>query len=203
MRRRKELSERVFLFVLILFLLQIFLLPVGLGVTYATKSTRPEHILRYENRRLRWDSATAVLADGTARLTLFDPEYDRVRSENGDSLIASGTEKSIVVRLQNSSAGAVVFTAVLYVLEGEELPVTATLKGEGLREAESFSLPAGAENAAVLRAVSGRLAGERLSELELGWSWRFDGDDGADTALGDGAGETAPPAAGAVRDRRR
>lgn len=53
--------------VLILFLLQTLMLPAAIGVTYASRSLRPEHILTYSAGRLVWDAATDTDSSGAAR----------------------------------------------------------------------------------------------------------------------------------------
>lgn len=66
--------------VLTLLLIQLILLPAALGVTYASSSTRPEHILTYTTGRLTWDSATETDGQGAARLELFRRSYDNVKA---------------------------------------------------------------------------------------------------------------------------
>lgn len=72
--------------VLILFLLQTFMLPAAIGVTYASRSLKPEHILTYSAGRLVWDAGTDTDSSGAARLRLFDTAYSHV--DSGDSAAA-------------------------------------------------------------------------------------------------------------------
>ena len=77
--------------VLTLLLIQLILLPAALGVTYASSSTRPEHILTYTTGRLTWDSATETDGQGAARLELFRRSYDNVNAESAaDGLCLHG-----------------------------------------------------------------------------------------------------------------
>ena len=68
--------------VLTLLLIQLILLPAALGVTYASSSTRPEHILTYTTGRLTWDSATETDGQGAARPQLR--QCERRRRAEGD-----------------------------------------------------------------------------------------------------------------------
>lgn len=63
--RLREKTNRLEV-VLTLLLIQLILLPAALGVTYASSSTRPEHILTYTTGRLTWDSATETDGQGAA-----------------------------------------------------------------------------------------------------------------------------------------
>ena len=71
MNRTKKLREWLFPAILILFILQVILLPVMIGLTYATRSERPEHILTYTTGRLVWDKDTSVRPDGSAALSFL------------------------------------------------------------------------------------------------------------------------------------
>lgn len=53
--------------VLILFLLQTLMLPAAIGVTYASRSLRPEHILTYTAGKLVWDAGTDTDSTGAAQ----------------------------------------------------------------------------------------------------------------------------------------
>ena len=56
MNRTKKLREWLFPAILILFILQVMLLPVMIGLTYAVPAERPEHILTYWTGSLVWDA---------------------------------------------------------------------------------------------------------------------------------------------------
>ena len=60
---------------LILFILQVILLPVMIGLTYAVPAERPQHILTYNTGSLVWDKATSVRPDGSAELSFFETLY--------------------------------------------------------------------------------------------------------------------------------
>lgn len=187
---RKTLNDRLLPVVLILFVLQVLLLPALLGVTYASRSHKPEHILTYEKRRLTWDKTTEVGADGAALLDLFDPEYRNIRADDGENVVAPGEDAACVIRLQNTAKYAVGYTAVLYVLADADLPVTAALSGEGFSDAARYALPESAQNAQIVRAVSGELGAGRMQEFDIDWDWAFENDaDAEDTALGDDAAD--------------
>lgn len=113
MNRTKKLREWLFPAILILFILQVILLPVMIGLTYAVPAERPEHILTYTTGRLVWDKDTSVRPDGSAALSFFESLYQNVNAENVEKVLAPGTEKDSIVRLKNNSKNSVRYTAVL------------------------------------------------------------------------------------------
>ena len=176
--------------VLILFLLQTLMLPAAIGVTYASRSLRPEHILTYSAGRLVWDAATDTDSSGAARLRLFDTAYSHVDSGDGAEVVAPGTEGGSLVRLKNEGGSTVTYTAVLYRLRTEDMPVQAALEGEGFADTAEYALPENAAREDVLRAVTGTVEAGRIQDFDIQWLWRFDDgpvQDQADTALGDSA----------------
>lgn len=123
MRSSKINRTRLRTAVLILFLLQTFMLPAAIGVTYASRSLKPEHILTYSAGRLVWDAGTDTDSSGAARLRLFDTAYSHVDSGDGAEVVAPGTEGHSLVRLKNDGGSAVTYTAVLYRIRTENVPV--------------------------------------------------------------------------------
>lgn len=112
MRSSKINRTRLRTAVLILFLLQTLMLPAAIGVTYASRSLKPEHILTYSAGRLVWDAGTDTDSSGAARLRLFDTAYSHVDSGDGAEVVAPGTEGHSLVRLKNDGGSAVTYTAV-------------------------------------------------------------------------------------------
>lgn len=89
--------------VLILFLTQVVLFPFAMGFTYAGRNESPHHVLTYTTGSLTWNSATGVDPDtGVAELSLFSDHYQNVQSDNGEKVVAPGTENTNIVRLKNS-----------------------------------------------------------------------------------------------------
>lgn len=123
MRSSKINRTRLRTAVLILFLLQTLMLPAAIGVTYASRSLKPEHILTYSAGRLVWDAGTDTDSSGAARLRLFDTAYSHVDSGDGAEVVAPGTEGHSLVRLKNDGGSAVTYTAVLYRIRTEDVPV--------------------------------------------------------------------------------
>lgn len=178
--------------VLILFILEIMTLPFVIGLTYSGRSESPNHTLVYsadsESASLMWDSATGIRADGTAELDVFQAEYDGVKAEDGQNVVAPGTEGFNIVRLENSVKGSIRYTAVFYRIQtNDKLPVKASLSGTGFTDTDTYSLPAGVEEKQVLRAVTGQLGGGQRQDFDINWLWTFyesDDQDMVDTYLG-------------------
>lgn len=186
MSEKKRLQERLFSAVLILFILQALLLPLVIDVTYASRSSNPEHILTYNNHKLTWDRNTEVDTIGSAKLKIFDTEYSNIKSDDSDNIVAPGSENKSIVRLLNRSDGKVEFTAVLYEIKSDDIPLFTTLTGDDLQISENYSIP---ENATLVRAVKGNLPAHQMRDFEINWSWEFDVSDiqnGADTVLSSG-----------------
>lgn len=173
---------------LILFILEIMMLPVVIGVTYGGPSEGPKHVLSYQTGILMWDSATGIREDGTAELSLFSDGYEGVKSEDGVKIIAPGTGGKTIVRLKNDISGSITYTAVLYDIKSTEaLNVISTLGGDNLTDTERYFLPEGMEDVNVIRAVTGTLPGKEFQDFSVEWIWPLSGDSAVDTALGDKA----------------
>ena len=166
--------------VLILFILQVILLPVMIGLTYAIPAERPEHILTYRTGLLVWDKATSVRPDGSAELSFFETLYKNVNADNAEKVLAPGTEKDSVVRLKNDTNKEITYTAVLYSLStSPDLDIGASLSGNGFLDTSRYTLPENIKKEAVIRAVGGKLDARKLQDFDINWFWRFE--DGAST----------------------
>lgn len=191
-----KLREWIFPVILILFILQVILLPVMLGLTYATRSERPEHILTYKTGQLVWDKNTSVRPDGSADLSFFETLYQNVNAENAEKVLAPGTEKDSIVRLKNNSKNSVRYTAVLYSLSTTpDLDISASLSGDGFSDISKYSLPKGIEESAVIRTVGGTLGANQMQDFDVNWFWAFEDEndtktrDEIDTYLGNKAAD--------------
>ena len=120
--------------VLILFILQVILLPVMIGLTYAVPAERPQHILTYSTGSLVWDKATSVRPDGSAEISFFETLYKNVNADNAEKVLTPGTEKDSVIRLKNDTNKEITYIAVLYSLStSPDLDIGASLSGNGIR----------------------------------------------------------------------
>ena len=194
MNRTEKLREWVFPAMLILFILQVILLPVMIGLTYAVPAERPEHILTYRTGSLAWDKATSVRPDGSAELSFFETLYKNVNADNAEKVLAPGTEKDSVVRLKNDTNKEITYTAVLYSLStSPDLDIGATLSGDGFSDTSRYTLPENIKKEAVIRAVGGKLDARKLQDFDINWFWSFedganvDERDRVDTYLGNKA----------------
>lgn len=179
--------------VLILFILEVITFPFVLGFTLADRSETPKRLLTYTPGKLTWDSADQIDETGAATLALFDSVYHNVNADNGDKVVAPGTEGVSIVRLRNTADKAVSYTAVLYRIRSTDLlPVDVSLSGDGFTDTNTYRLPEGvmAKDGDVIRAVSGTLGGNMIQDFDVDWTWRFydsDKQDIIDTWLGDKA----------------
>lgn len=179
--------------VLILFLTQVVLFPFAMGFTYAGRSESPHHVLTYTTGSLTWDSATGVDPDtGVAELSLFSDYYQNVQSDNGDKVVAPGTENTNIVRLKNSVSRTITYVAVMYRIKEETaLPVEPTLlDDEAFTNTDTYPLPDGVTQDQVVRAVTGTVDGGQIQDFDIHWQWNYydsDQRDQVDTALGNEA----------------
>lgn len=194
MNRTEKLREWMFSAILILFILQVMLLPVVIGLTYAVPAERPEHILTYRTGSLVWDKATSVRPDGSAELTFFETLYQNVNADNAEKVLAPGTEKDSVVRLKNDTNKEITYFAALYSLStSSELDIGASLSGNGFSDTSRYTLPESIKKETVVRTVGGKLDAKKLQDFDINWFWSFedganaDGRDGIDTYLGNKA----------------
>lgn len=176
---------------LALLMLLGLLFPLAAELTYAGSGETPQHILTYTTGRLTWDSGTAVDASGAARPDLFDAVYTNVQSENGDRVVAPGTDMQNIVRLKNNTGRSIRYVAVAYrIKEESELPVEPVLQGQGFTDTNTYPLPDGVTESQVVRAVEGTVRGGEIQDFTLLWNWNYyesDQRDQVDTALGDRA----------------
>ena len=193
---KHSLKLRAWLFpaILILFILQVILLPVMIGLTYATRSERPEHILTYTTGALRWDQNTSVRSDGSADLSFFETLYKNVTAQNAEKVLAPGTEKDSVIRLKNNTKRTIRYTAFLYSrTDTEKLPLNASLEGRSFSDVSGTSLPDTIKADTVIRTVGGTLYANQMQDFDINWFWAFedekdtDARDLIDTYLGNKA----------------
>ena len=183
--------QRILPLLLVLAVLALLSLPLAMNPAWAAPGYAPDHVLTYNQNSLRWDSATGINADGTAELRLFDANYNNVESVDGRKVVAPGTDGSNMIRLVNNVSGRISYTAVLYSIKTDpRIPVQPSLGGTGMYDTLRYQLPAGAENAEVIRAVRGTVAGHGLQDFDINWLWNYevsDAQDVTDTMLGDAA----------------
>ena len=177
----------------ILFLLTVIVFPFAAKQAYADNKESPSHTLTYTTGNLVWDRATGVDAQtGAAELNLFSSTYQSVEADNGDKIIAPGTEGKNIVRLKNNANHSISYIAVLYRVKKEDtLPVQPTLEEDtAFTDAEDFPLPAGVTKDQVMRAVTGTVDAAQIQDFDVTWLWKYDENDERDqldTALGNKA----------------
>lgn len=188
MGRAKAISERAAALLLALALLAA---PVR-----ADGGENASHILTYTPGSLVWDRATGIDENGAAVLSLFADAYQNVLSENGERVVAPGTDGHCTVRLVNEARYGIRYVAVAYRIKAAEtLPVEPGFTCEGSEGTENYPLPEGVEESQVIRAVTGTLGGGETQDFRLDWLWEYyesDARDELDTALGDKAAFDTP-----------
>lgn len=140
-----------------------------------------------------WDSSTGIDEDGAARLSLFENLYENVTTEEQTKVIAPGTDGLNIIRLKNAEMKAVHYTAVLYAIRSTELlPVEVSMTGTDFVDTDVYVLPKNVDKSNVIRAVSGKIGGDEIRDLDIEWRWEFaesEKQDMIDTYLGDKAVE--------------
>ena len=188
-RKREWLLYAAFL----LFLLAMVLTPFAVERTYAGREETPSHILTYTTGRLVWDSSTNVdEKTGVAELSLFDSVYENVQAENGDRVIAPGTEEQNIVRLKNDSDHPITYIAVMYRMKDEDtLPVAPVMADDAaFTDTATYPLPENVTQKQVVRAVTGTVGANERQDFDITWQWEYyesDERDQMDTALGNKA----------------
>lgn len=179
--------------ILILFLLEAVLFPFATGLTYAGRNESPHHILTYSTGKLLWDSATDVDEEtGVAELSLFNSVYQNVQADNGDKVIAPGTQGKNIIRLKNNVDYSIQYVAVMYRMKEEDaLPVEPVMADDAaFTDTETYPLPEGVTKDQVVRAVTGTVGGNKIQDFDISWLWEYyesDERDQIDTSLGNKA----------------
>lgn len=191
MRTRTRTNRRWLAVILLLVVLDAAVAALAAGPTYAARAEGTAQRLTYTPGTLLWDSATGVGADGAALLDWFDASYQNVQAQNGDNLVAPGTETARLVQLQNDASTPIRYVALLYCRKAEQtLPVAPQLTGTGFADTGTYPLPDGVTDAQVVRAVTGTVAAGAVQDFTVGWDWHYydsDARDALDTALGNRA----------------
>lgn len=186
-KTKKRAAQWLLPTALVLFILEVLLLPLVLELTYAGSGEGPDHVLSYTAQNLSWDAGTDIREDGVAVLDLFDTVYDQVNGQ-GDKVVAPGTAGSNIIRLKNEADHEISFTVVLYrIRTNDAIAVEPSLTGDGLEDTLSYHLPESVAGADVIRAATGTLEAGRIQDFDIAWAWEFsqgDDQDAADTLLG-------------------
>ena len=160
--------------------------PYAFNLTWSLPGADSDRTLTYSTGKLTWDSAADIDANGVIQLSMFRSDYGSVAAENGENVIAPGTEKTTRVRLLNTASGSVRYSAVLYRLDETDVPVQAGLNGADAA-ITSYPLPNGVTKDQVVGAVGGTLGGSSVKTVDVDWKWDYSIDnstDSHDTQLG-------------------
>lgn len=175
----------------ILLILEGVLFSFTVKYTYAGRKENPDHVLTYTKGNLVWDSNTDIDENGCAKFSLFQEYYQNVKTQNGDKVIAPGTESYNVIRLKNNADYTIQYVAVMYSRKEEKnLPVEPELSGQDFTDTDQYPLPDGVERSQVVRAVTGSVEKGTIQDFDIAWKWKYyenDQRDQIDTMLGNKA----------------
>ena len=185
-QKAKARSGILAVLVAVLAIAVLITFPYAFNLTWSLPGADSDRTLTYSTGKLTWDSAADIDSNGVIRLSMFRSDYGNVAAENGENVIAPGTEKTTRVRLLNTAGGSIRYTAVLYRLDETDVPVQAGLAGTDLA-VTNYTLPNGVTKDQVVGAVGGALSGTSVKTVDVDWKWDYSIDDpadGHDTQLG-------------------
>lgn len=157
------------------------------GVTYAANSSdTPIHVLHYDTGRLYWSHGSERIDErGVYKLSLFE---SLPTGEDGEKILSPGDAYKNTVELRNKTGHEVSYTAVLYKISGDNVPIITDFSNISSSHNEEFyTLPAGVADSDVVRAVSGTIGAREIQSFEIDWKWEYfvsEEQDKIDTALG-------------------
>ena len=158
---------------------------LAINPTYALPGASTDRTLTYSTNSLTWDSSANIDKDGVAELSLFSSSYSNAKSENGDKIIAPGTENTQSIRLHNTAANQIEYTAVLYRIDSTDIKIEAALSSDNAKATTSYTLPSGVDKTSVVSAIAGTTAANAVDVIDVDWKWLYEGgNDSTDTALG-------------------
>lgn len=142
-----------------------------------------------KNKKLFWEGMTDI--------EIFRISYENgsqnvtVRSENGEKVIAPGTDNTYRFALENTTNIAVKYTMKMeawFGEEGQEDPVTIPVLARVTDHKGNYLAGTASEKADVLElnkvSQEGSLLRGYVVPYTLEWEWPFEGDDAYDTMLG-------------------
>ena len=161
----------------VLFALACLTFPFAFNLTWSAPYSNADRTITYTTNKLEWDASAPTNADGTINLELFKPEYDNVKSEDGENIVAPGTSNSRSVRFMNESTAAIRYWATLYRTDATGANVVAHVTGDEDAElTDQHYYPDGVnENDVVeVETRTGMLTGSNTTQLGVNWEWVFE-----------------------------
>ena len=173
--------------IIALSMLALALVLAIVGHTYAANSSEtPIHVLNYDTGRLYWaQGSERIDENGIYQLSLFD---SLPTGDDGEKIISPGDSYINTVELRNKTGHEVTYTAVLYKISKDNVPIVTDISNiSPLHNTDFYTLPDGVTSENVVRAVSGEIGPYALQSIQIDWQWEFsvsDEQDEIDTALG-------------------
>lgn len=201
MNRKKRINI-IYTILLILFLLEVILLPIVVFNISEKESDSNLHTVTYEDKKLECDKDTDVDEEGTISIPLieeekknktsykkvkepkkngisvdeidsFDEAYGNAVSSDGTKIIAPGTDKTSVIRVRNKDNINLKYNAVLYKkATTENLPVMVTLNSGGNTAEAKFYEDVYSKDD-IIQSVEGEIKPGETEEFEISWKWDF------------------------------
>ena len=184
---KKKRFDKILSITALSLLVTAFVILAVVGITYAANSSdTPIHVLNYETGKLYWSyGSERIDENGVYKLSLFE---SLPTGEDGEKILSPGDAYKNTVELRNKTGHEVSYTAVLYKISGDNVPIITDFSNIPDSNNEDFyTLPDGVTEADVVRAVSGNIGARDIQSFDIDWKWEYfvsDEQDEYDTALG-------------------
>ena len=118
---KKRFDKILSITALVLLISAVMILAV-VGITYASRSSEtPIHVLNYETGKLYWSyGSERIDENGVYKLSLFE---SLPTGDDGEKILSPGDAYKNTVELRNKTGHAISYTAVLYKISGDNVPI--------------------------------------------------------------------------------
>lgn len=162
------------IFIVILAAIALFTFPYAFNLTWSLPGANSDRTLTYTTGSLVWDSSASINPDGTICLSMFDSSYDSAKSQNNDNIVAPGNNNQTNIRLLNASGNEIEYSAVLYRLDDNNAPISASLTGsDGAQATDDYILPPGVSADQTIDAIGGKASASSAELMSVNWNWDY------------------------------
>ncbi len=176
MQQIKTTSKRTMftIFIVILAAIALFTFPYAFNLTWSLPGANSDRTLTYTTGSLVWDSSASINPDGTICLSMFDKSYNNTKSQNGDNVVSPGNQNQTNIRLLNASGNEIEYSAVLYRLDSNNAPISASLTSSGeAQSTEDYILPPGVSQNQTIDAIGGKASASSAELMSVNWNWDY------------------------------